>query len=151
MRVSLVLAAVGLTAALSASPASAQSITFPAQNFQGGNTDWQVTLSTQDDLSVNYSLQAPQVKNALVGALEQQTAPQGQYQLTGTFGGKQTPLTVSIAPVKLGQVCKDNKGKTGSRQGPYTYAIQVIPQGAQPSAQSKPWPSYLYGCGNFTD
>ncbi|MEH6420509.1 hypothetical protein [Pseudomonas sp. CGJS7] len=150
MRVLSVLAAgLGLAAAVSALPASAQAIAFPSPNFRGGNTDWQTTLATQQDLAVVYSLQAPGAKALLVGALAQQGAPQGQYKLTGTFG-KGTPLTVAIAPVALGKVCKDNNGKTGGPYGAYTYAITVTPQGAKPSSKTAPWPTFLYGCGVFT-
>ncbi|MGO4261451.1 hypothetical protein [Lysobacter sp. TAB13] len=151
MRVSFTVAAgLALAAALAVPCAFAQAITFPAPAFRGGNTDWRVVLTTNADASVVYALTVPEAKKPLNGPLDQTAAPQGQYQLVGVIGQEKTGLKVQIAPVKLGQVCKDNKGNTGGKYGRYTYAIMVTPAAKNAGPDHKAWPALWYGCGNFT-
>lgn len=157
MRVSFTAAAaLALAAALAAPCAFAQAITFPAPAFRGGNTDrsgkpeWVVVLKTDSASKVVYALTVPEAKKPLNGPLDQIAAPQGQYQLVGVIGQEKTGLKVGIAPVKLGQVCKDNNGNTGGKYGPYTYAIMVTPAAQTAGPDHKAWPVLWYGCGNFT-
>ena len=144
-------AALALAAALAAPCVSAQAITFPSPAFRGGNTDWKIKLT--QSTTVVYELKVPQSAERLNGPLTHVKAAQpGQYQLLGVIGVEKSALTVKIAPVKLGDTCKDNKGNIGGVYGPYTYAIMVVPAPAKPAAGSKhkPWPKLWYGCGNFT-
>ncbi|MGH8082414.1 MAG: hypothetical protein ACREP7_17690 [Lysobacter sp.] len=151
MRISFLTAAgLALAAALAAPCAFAQSVTFPSPAFRGGNTDWQIKLSTQQNLSVSYQLNVPEAKARLTGPLTQGRAPQNQYVLTGVIGQEKSVLTVKIAAVQLGDVCKDNKGNTGGAYGPYTYAILVVPDAGKTGPDHKAWPKRWYGCGNFT-
>lgn len=148
MRISSVAAAaaLGLAAALAAVPAPAQQITFPAPVFRGGNTDWKVKLTTAQDYSVGYELQVPQASKILTGPLQQQKADgYGRYTLVGKVALKTAiDVSVQLAPVKLGQVCKDNKGNSKGPDGqPYSYAIQILDTGK--SSKMPLW----YGCGNF--
>jgi hypothetical protein len=145
-------AALALAAALAAPCVSAQAITFPSPAFRGGNTDWQIKLTTQSTTLV-YELKVPESAVRLNGPLKHVKAPQpGQYQLLGVIGVEKSALTVKIAPVKLGEKCQDNKGDIGGAYGPYTYAIVVAPTQFKPAtgAKHKPWPKLWYGCGNFT-
>ncbi|MBX9400980.1 hypothetical protein K4L06_06615 [Lysobacter sp. BMK333-48F3] len=148
MRISSVAAAaaLGLAAAFAAAPAPAQQITFPAPVFRGGNTDWQVKLTTAQDLSVGYELQVPQASKVLTGPLQQQKVDgYGRYTLAGKVALKTTVnVSVQLAPVKLGDVCKDNKGNSRGPNGqPYSYAIQILDTGK--SSKMPLW----YGCGYF--
>lgn len=144
-------AALALAAAFAAPCVSAQAITFPSPAFRGGNTDWKIKLSTQST-TVVYELKVPQSAARLNGPLKHALAPQGQYQLLGVIGVEKSALTVKIAPVKLGDTCKDSKGDIGGAYGPYTYAIMVVPAPVKPATGSKhkPWPKLWFGCGNFT-
>lgn len=138
----------GLATALLAPCASAQAITFPAPAFRGGNTDWKVKIT--QTTTVIHELKVPQSAQLLRGPLRHTKAPMGQYQLTGVIGEEKTVLTVKIAPVKLGEVCKDNRGAIGGDYGPYTYAIMMIPAKNVAGPKHKAWPKLWYGCGNFT-
>jgi len=144
-------AALALAAALAAPCVSAQAVTFPSPTFRGGNTDWKIKLSSQSE-TVIYELKVPESATRLGGPLKHVKAEPGQYQLLGVIGEEKTALTVKIAPVKLGESCKDNKGNIGGVYGPYTYAVLVVPAPAKPATGSKhkPWPKLWYGCGNFT-
>lgn len=146
-----VVAALGVAAAVFASTAFAQTPSFPSPNFRGGNTDWTVVLETQTDLTVRYSLKVPEARGILTGKLAQAKAPNSQYELNGVIGAEKAALKVKIAPVKLGDVCKDNKGSSTGPYGPYTYAILVYPAQSKPAAtgQHKAWPKLWYGCGDF--
>ena len=147
MRISSVAAAaLGLAVAFAAAAAPAQQIAFPAPVFRGGNTDWQVKLTSAQDLSVGYELQVPQSSKRLSGPLQQQKADgYGRYTLTGKVALKvSTNISVQLAPVKLGEVCKDNKGNTQGPNGqPYSYAIQILDAGK--TSKIPLW----YGCGYF--
>ena len=68
-------AAAALALAACACAAHAQMPTFPAPAFRGGNTDWQVVLTTtQSDLSVSYRLSVPEADKAQEGTLGQRNA-----------------------------------------------------------------------------
>ncbi|WP_363799734.1 hypothetical protein ABU614_06180 [Lysobacter firmicutimachus] len=154
MRISSVVAGavLGLAALLAASPAPAQQITFPAPVFRGGNTDWQVKLTTARDLSVGYELKVPRAKR-LSGPLQQQaTEGHGRYTLVGKIALKTTTnISVQLAPVKLGEVCKDKKGNTKDPNGqPFTYAIQILDLDKPVKIGSTVIPLW-FGCGRFTD
>ena len=147
-------AACALVLAGSGAAAHAQQITFPAPAFRGGNTDWQVVLSTQQtDLSVVYRLSVPEAEEALSSGLSQRGAAAGEYQLVGTIGVEKTVLTVKIAPVALGQVCKLDNGLMGDAYGRFTYRIEIVAAKSKPvstKATHQPWPAKWSGCGNFT-
>ncbi|UZW60651.1 hypothetical protein [Lysobacter enzymogenes] len=147
-------AACALVLAGSGAAAHAQQTTFPAPKFRGGNTDWQVVLSTrQTDLSVVYRLRVPQAADPLSSGLRHGGAAAGEYELTGTIGVEKTSVTVKIAPVPLGGVCKIDNGLMGDAYGRFAYSIDVIPEKSKPlstKADHKPWPAKWSGCGNFT-
>ncbi|MGJ7904198.1 hypothetical protein [Lysobacter sp. 1R34A] len=140
-------AGLGLAAALAAASASAQQITFPAPVFRGGNaTDWNVAMTTQQDFSIDYALTVPESTRLLKGKLQQKAASgMGDYLLVGKLGdGTAAPgLTTKLAPVPLGKQCKDAKGNTRGKYGPYTYVVVLTP------AKLGPWKVWK-GCGNFT-
>lgn len=131
--------------------AHAQQITFPAPTFRGGNTDWQIVLNTQRDLSVYYAATVPEAVEPLRGRLQQDKAPYGRYVLNGTIGAEKAAVKVQIAPVQLGSTCKLNNGATRGALGPFTHAIQILPAQSRPPATKdhKAWPKLWYGCGNF--
>lgn len=145
-------AAVGLALAAAGAAAHAQQISFPAPAFRGGNTDWQVVLDTQRDLSVSYRVKVPEAAKALAGSLQQKAAPPGEYALTGTIGAEKAAVTFKIAAIAQGTKCMLNNGKSGDATGPYTHAILVLPAQSKPpaTAEHKAWPKQWYGCGRFT-
>ncbi|SDZ31585.1 hypothetical protein SAMN04487939_13912 [Lysobacter sp. yr284] len=134
--------------------AHAQQVTYPAPTFRGGNTDWQVVLSTrQTDLSVVYRLRVQQAADPLSSDLRQRSAATGEYELTGTIGVEKTSVTVKIVPVPLGGACTIDNGLMGDVYGRFAYSIKVIPEKSKPistRAAHKPWPAEWSGCGNFT-
>ncbi|SDX85606.1 hypothetical protein [Lysobacter enzymogenes] len=147
-------AAAALALAACACAAHAQMPTFPAPAFRGGNTDWQVVLTTtQSDLSVSYRLSVPEADKAQEGSLGQRNAAYGEYRMAGVIGMEKSALTVKITAVPLGKPCKLDNGLMGDAYGRFTYSIEVIPQPSKPistGSDHKPWPAKWSGCGNFT-
>lgn len=131
--------------------AHAQRITFPAPVFRGGNSDWQLVLSMRPDASVDYDMKAPQAPAMLRGSLRLSAAPNGQYRLNGTIGAEKTVVQVQIAAVPPGSACVLDNGSRSGANGPFAYAVLVLP--AQPQAPApkgrEVWPKRWSGCGNF--